>query len=63
MSKGLRKEQIERIIIASIEKNPDLKYYIDDEYVLELINLLIEGVSKSIEENNKKLLSDLVRTW
>lgn len=53
MSKGLRKEQIERIIIASIEKNPDLKYYIDDEYVLELINLLIEGVSKSIEENNK----------
>jgi|CZCA01.1.fsa_nt_gi predicted house-cleaning noncanonical NTP pyrophosphatase (MazG superfamily) len=62
MSKGLRKEQIERIIIASIEKNPDLKYYIDDEYVLELINLLIEGVSKSIEENNKKLLSDLVRT-
>jgi predicted house-cleaning noncanonical NTP pyrophosphatase (MazG superfamily) len=62
MSKGLRKEQIERIIIASIEKKPDLKYYIDDEYVLELINLLIEGVSKSIEENNKKLLSDLVRT-
>lgn len=62
MSKGLRKEQIERIIIASIEKNPDLKYYIDDEYVLELINLLIEGVSKSIEENNKKLMSDLLRT-
>lgn len=61
MIKGLSKEEVERIIIANIEKKPDIKYYIDDEYVLELIELLIEGVSKSIEENNEKLISDLLR--
>lgn len=63
MTRGLRKDQIERIIKTSLDKNPDLKYYIDDEYVLELIDLLIEGVSKAIEENNQKLISDLLRSW
>ncbi len=62
MTRGLRKDQIERIIKTSLDKNPDLKYYIDDEYVLELIDLLIEGVSKAIEENNQKLISDLLRS-
>lgn len=62
MTRGLREDQIERIIKTSLDKNPDLKYYIDDEYVLELIDLLIEGVSKAIEENNQKLISDLLRS-
>lgn len=62
MTKGLSKEEVERIIIANIEKKPDIKYYIDDEYVLELIELLIEGVSKSIEKNNEKLIHDLFRS-
>ena len=62
MSKGLSKEQVERIIISSIEIKPDLKYYIEDEYILELIELLIEGISQSIEENNERLISDLFRS-
>ena len=47
------------IIRHSLNKNPDLKYYINNEYIEELLNLLIDGVSKAIEENNKKVISDI----
>lgn len=58
---GLDSYEAEEIIRESINKNPDLKYYINNDYVEELINLLIVGVSQAIEENNKKVISDIER--
>ena len=56
---GLNDYEVERIIRHSLNKNPDLKYYINNEYIEELLNLLIDGVSKAIEENTKKVISDI----
>ncbi len=60
LNKGLRKHEIERKLYEKINSDPDLKYYIDNEYVTRLVGLLIEGVSEIIEENNQKLLDDLL---
>ena len=61
MQYGLKNNEIERIIRHSLNKNPDLKYYINNDYIEEMINLLVIGVSKAIEENNKKVISDIKR--
>lgn len=61
MQYGLREYEVERIIRHSLNKNPDLKYYINNDYLEELISLLIEGVSQAIEENNRKVISDIER--
>lgn len=61
MRYGLKDYEVERIIRHSLNKNPDLKYYINNDYIAELISLLVEGVSQAIEENNKKVLSDIER--
>lgn len=59
MQYGLKDYEVERIIRNSLNKNPDLKYYINNDYIDEMINLLVIGVSKAIEENNKKVISDI----
>lgn len=59
MQYGLKDYEVERIIRHSLNKNPDLKYYINNDYIDEMINLLVIGVSKAIEENNKKVISDI----
>ena len=56
MQYGLKDYEVERIIRHSLNKNPDLKYYINNDYIEEMINLLVIGVSKAIEENNKKIV-------
>lgn len=56
---GLKDYEVERIIRHSLNKNPDLKYYINNEFIEEFLNLLIEGISKAIEENNKKVIFDI----
>lgn len=61
MQYGLKDYEVERIIRHSLNKNPDLKYYINNDYLDELISLLIEGVSQAIEENNRKVFSDIER--
>ena len=58
---GLTKNDAERIIKDSLNKNPDLKYYINNDYIDELVSLLIEGVCNVIEENNKKVIRDIER--
>lgn len=58
---GLRDNEIEKIIKSSLNENPDLKYYINNDYIEELINLLIQGVSKAIEENTKQVIKDIER--
>lgn len=58
---GLKDYEVEKIIRYSLNKNPDLKYYIANDYIEELINLLVEGVSNAIEENNRKVIADIER--
>lgn len=58
---GLRKHEVERIIKQQLDKNPDLKYYINNDYFDELVSLLIDGISTAIEENNKKFVNDFNR--
>lgn len=60
MKKGLDKMDIERKLHDKINLNPDLKYYIDNDYVTKLIDLLIEGVAEVMEENNKELVDNLL---
>ena len=61
MKYGLKDYEVERIIRHSLNKNPDLKYYINNDYIDELISLLVEGVGQVIEANNKKVISDIER--
>ena len=57
--KGLRGYEIERKIHEKMDSDPDLKYYIDNDYITKLIDLLIEGIAETVEENNKKLIDDI----
>lgn len=52
---------LKEFLWQKIESEPDLKYYIDNDYITKLINLLIEGIGDVVEENNKKLVRDLFR--
>lgn len=55
MNLGLRKNQIELILRDKLEEEPDLKYYMDNDYVMRLVELLVEGVAEAIDENNKTI--------
>lgn len=55
MNLGLRKSQIETIIRRKLEKEPDLKYYMDNDYVMRFVDLLVEGVAEAIDRNNDEL--------
>ena len=61
MRKGLSKMDVERILYEKIESEADLKYQIDDEYVLKALSLIIEGIADVVEENNRKLVDELLR--
>lgn len=61
MAKGLRKHDVERMLHEKIDSDPDLKYYVDNEYVTRLVDLLIEGIGEIIENNNEKLVDNLFR--
>ena len=61
MRKGMSKYEIKRILEEKIESDPDLKYYLDNEYTIKIIDLLVEGISVAFEKNNEKLMDDLLR--
>lgn len=61
MFRGLDKYKIERILMEKIESDPDLKYYLNDESIIKVINLLIKGIAEVIDENNKELERDFKR--
>ncbi len=61
MRYGLNRQDIERILHEKLDSNPDWKYYIDDEYILKIIDILVEGIADVVEENNRKLVDDLFR--
>lgn len=56
---GYSKEQICDIIKNRMNDNPDLKYYINNDYIDELVNLLIEGIAEAIEVNTAKTMDDV----
>ena len=58
---GMRKNEVVRELKQYIEKDPDLKYYLDNEYVERIIELLIEGIGNIIEKNNRKIEEDKKR--
>ena len=58
---GLKKYEAEKILREDLEKEPDLKYYIDNDYMEKLVNILIKGIAKLIEENNRKIEEDIKR--
>lgn len=61
LNKGLNKYDVIRELYEKIDTDPDLKYYMDNEYVTRLIDLLIEGIGEVIEKNNKELIDHLLR--
>ena len=61
IQQGLNKYEEEKILREYLEKEPDLKYYIDNDYMEKLVNILIKGISKLIEENNRKIEEDIKR--
>ena len=56
---GLRKERIRDIIMSEVTRNPDLKYYIDDDYIYMLVDAIVDGVSKAIVENTEEVFNEL----
>lgn len=61
LNKGLRKHEIKRRLCEKIDSDPDLKYYIDNDYITKLIDLLIEGIAEIMEDNNQKLIGNLLQ--
>lgn len=59
MAYGLDKHELKKIITAKVEKNPDLKYYINDDYIYELVEAIVDGVSEAIEKNTKAVFRQL----
>lgn len=56
---GYSKEMISEIIKNRLKDNPDLKYYINNDYIAELVNLLIDGIAEAIEINTAEAFDDL----
>ncbi|MBE6813528.1 MAG: hypothetical protein E7523_11700 [Ruminococcaceae bacterium] len=59
MQYGLQKHEIKEIINYSLNNNPDLKYYIDNDYFDEFMELLLEGICNAIEQNNRQIYRDI----
>ena len=58
---GLRQEQLKSIILETMNSNPDLKYYVDDDYVLQLMDLMVEGIARAIEENTERVIDNITQ--
>lgn len=58
---GLSRREIEARLHKKIASDPDLKYYLSDEYVIKLVDLLIKGIAEVIEENNQQAIDNIVR--
>ena len=59
---GNDKDEIKRVIMYHLNQNPDLKYYINNSYIDELIDLLIEGISDAVARNTENVLQELERS-
>jgi len=58
---GLNEYEIKRMLHEHLDSNPDLKYYIQDEYIVKAIDLLIDGIADVIAANNKEIAERIER--
>ncbi len=58
---GLDKYRVKNMLKNVFRTEPDLFYYIDNQYIERLVNVLTDGIANVIEENNKKLIDDIIR--
>ena len=56
---GLRRSEVENILREKLKEDPDLKYYVDNDYITRLIDLLIEGIEEVVIRNNKEIEKQL----
>lgn len=56
---GLRRSEVENILREKLKEDPDLKYYVDNDYITRLIDLLIEGIAEAIAKNNSEIETHL----
>ncbi len=61
MQYGMSHYEIKQTILESVERNPDLKYYINDDYIYELVDAILDGVSIAIERNTETVLENIQR--
>lgn len=50
VSCGLDKYEAEKNLKEYLGKEPDLKYYMNNDYMEKLLDILIEGIAKVIEK-------------
>lgn len=58
---GLDKYRVKNMLEDVFRTEPDLFYYIDNQYIERLVNVLTDGIANVIEENNKKIIDDIIR--
>ena len=56
---GLSRKQIRAIMQKHLDKNADLVIGIDDPELVQLIEVLCEGIAVAIEQNNQEITSNL----
>ena len=61
MDYGLSEHQVKEIIQHELDNNPDLKYYINNQYFDEFVSLLLDGISKAIVASSNKVITNLER--
>jgi len=61
---GLSEKEVSKIIRKHLNQNADLLIGIDDPEMTQLLDVLVEGVSKAIQENNEEIeeqLEDVIK--
>lgn len=61
MKYGLTKKDVKIIIEEKLNENPDIFYFMENDYMEELVELLSAGVAEAIITNNKKIFDDLAK--
>ena len=59
MKYGLSEDDVRELIQHQLDKNPDLKYYLNNPYLEELVSLLIDGISHAIVINSERVIQDM----
>lgn len=59
MNYGLSRDEVKATIKRRLNENPDIFYFMDNDYIEELVEALSNGVADAIELNNKKFIDDM----
>lgn len=58
---GFDKEAIKRKLYDKLDSDPDWKYYIDNEGINKLTELLVDGIAEVMEQNNRNTMENIRR--